>query len=213
MCGLNLLGQALEYAREIFREETITPLCNSILLKTRFPWITYAPLSCDVDPVAHIRLDTFPNAAHAQTATLSPFTDLVPDDYITEVRLAHSKRVDAPLLPEQGPDLVSGAVAMNEATITSFLSLARGTSAMSRFNCRALLDTGSSQSFIRHRCTWSPIKPCNKMSSPAWPKQLDVLLIAPHSLSRGSSFDLLDPPPLRASKWSILSALTKVVSG
>ena len=92
-CNLRLFPcyLALEHAREILREETITPLCNPILPKTRFPWITHASLSCEVDPVAHIRLDTAPN-------TPSLFTDSVPDDYATEVLLAHT---------EQGPNLIS----------------------------------------------------------------------------------------------------------
>ena len=64
------------------------PPCNPILPKTLFPWITHASLSCEVDPVAHIRLDTDPN-------THSLFTDSVPDDYATEVLLAHTKRADA----------------------------------------------------------------------------------------------------------------------
>ena len=75
---------------------TITPLCNLISPKKRFPWITHASLSCEVDPVAHIRLDTAFNTGYAQTAPPSVFTDSVPDDYATEVLLAHTKRVDAP---------------------------------------------------------------------------------------------------------------------
>ena len=84
-CNLRIFPRylALEHAREIFREETITPLCNPILLKTRFPWITHTSLSCEVEPVAHIRLDTVPN-------TPSLFTVSVPDGYATEVLLAHT---------------------------------------------------------------------------------------------------------------------------
>ena len=93
---LFLLYLALEHAREILHEETITPLCNPILPKTRFPCITHASLSCEVDPVTQIRLDTVLNTGYAQTATSSVFTDSVPDDYATEVLLAHTKRVDAP---------------------------------------------------------------------------------------------------------------------
>ena len=37
---------------------------------------------------------------------------------------------------------------MDDATFTTLLSLSSGASATSRFNCRALLDTGSPQSFI-----------------------------------------------------------------
>ena len=35
-CALHLLGQALEHAREIFRQETIKPLCNPILPNAGF---------------------------------------------------------------------------------------------------------------------------------------------------------------------------------
>ena len=44
----------------------------------------------DVDPVTHTHLGTAPNPAYANTATLSAFTDSVPDDYAPEVRLART---------------------------------------------------------------------------------------------------------------------------
>ena len=93
----------LEHAREILREETITPLRNPVLPKTQFPWITYASLSCKVGPVAHIHLDMAPNTGYAQTATPSVFTDSVSDDFATEVLLAHTKRVDAPSCLNEAP--------------------------------------------------------------------------------------------------------------
>ena len=147
-----------------------------------------------------------PITGYARTATLSAFTHSVPDDYATTY--FWPIRVDAPLFPEQGPDLISGAVTMNDATFTTFLSLARGTSAKSRFNCRALLDTGSSQSVIRYGCTPSSMRQYNAMFSPAWQKQLDALLIALHSFLRGTWSALTDIPPSRASTWSIRSPLT-----
>ena len=54
----------------------------------------------------------------------------------------------APPLREQGLDLVSGVVTMDDATFTILLSVSSGASATSRFHCRALLDTGSPQPFI-----------------------------------------------------------------
>ena len=137
----------LENAREILREEAIPPLCNPTLPKARFSWITHASLSCEVDPVAHIRFGAR-RLRH-------------------KVLLTHIKRADTPLLPEQGPYLISGAVTTDDATFTTFLSLARGTSAKSRFNYRALLDTGSSQSVIRYGCTPSLMRQHNRMPSPA----------------------------------------------
>ena len=102
----------------------------------------------EVDPFTHLRLDTDTPPANTQTATLSAFTDSVPDDYAPEVLLAQEQRIGAPLIPEQGPGLISGVVAMDDATFTTLLSLHSGVSTTSRFNCRALLDTGSPQSFI-----------------------------------------------------------------
>ena len=87
-CGFILLGQALEHAREILRRETCASFCNSILPDTSISM--YHTINSDsvfeVDPVTHIRLDTAPNPAYAHTASLSAFTDLVPDAYAVEVR-------------------------------------------------------------------------------------------------------------------------------
>ena len=52
-------------------------------------------------------------------AQLSAFTDSVPDDHAPEVLVAYAQRVTAPLLPEQGPDLVSSVVPMDDATFTT----------------------------------------------------------------------------------------------
>ena len=45
----------------------------------------------------------------------------------------------------------------------------------------------------------------NAMSSPAWQKWINALLITLHSLPRGTWSDLTDHPPSRASTWSIRS--------
>ena len=145
-CGQNLLGQALENAREILRRDIPAPLSNPT---------PETPVHCaagntvfEVDPVTHLRLETNPLPANTQSAMLFAFTASVPDDHASEVLLAQQQRIDAPLIPEQGPDLTGGVVTMNDATFTTLLSLHSGVSATSRFNCRALLDTGSPQSFI-----------------------------------------------------------------
>ena len=102
----------------------------------------------EVDPVTHLRLNKTPTAPNTHTATMSAFTDSVPDDHAPEVLLAYAQRVDTRPIPEQGPDLIGGIVTMDDATFTTLLSLSSGVSATSRFKCRALLDTGSPQSFI-----------------------------------------------------------------
>ena len=145
-CGQNLLGQALENAREILRRDIPVPLSNPT---------PETPVHCaagdtvfEVDPVTHLRLVTNPLPANTHSAMLFAFTASVPDDHAPEVLLAQEQRIDAPLVPEQGPDLIGGVVTMDDATFTTLLSLHSGVSATSRFNCRALLDTGSPQSFI-----------------------------------------------------------------
>ena len=95
----------------------------------------------EVDTITHLRLDTTPLPGNAQTAALSAFTDSVPDDHAPEVLLAHEQRDDAPLMPEQGPDLIGGIVTMDDATFTTLLTLHSGVSATSRFDCRAILDS------------------------------------------------------------------------
>ena len=146
-CGQNLLGQALENAREILRRDIPVPPPNPT---------PEAPVHCaagdtvfEVDPVTHLRLETNPLPANTQSAILFASIASVPDDHAPEVLLAQEQRFDAPLIPEQGPDLIVGVVTMDDATFTTLLSLHSGVSATSRFNCRALLDTGSPQSFIR----------------------------------------------------------------
>ena len=139
-CGQNLLGQALEHARELLRRNTTTlpshpppgtPVARDDTGNTVF----------DVDPVTHFRLDTDPPCADTQMTALSAYTYSVPDDHAPEVLLAQGPRIDASLIPEQGPDLISGVVTMDDATFTTPLSLHNGVSTTSRFHCRALLDT------------------------------------------------------------------------
>jgi len=73
----------------------------------------------EVDPITHVRLDESPLNTPTHMAQLSAITDLVCDDHAPEVQLAYAPSVTAPLLPEQGPDLVSGVVTMEYATFTT----------------------------------------------------------------------------------------------
>ena len=146
-CGQNLLGRALEHAREILRRDTTAPLRNPAP-ETPVPRDDTGDTVFEGDPVTYLRLDTDPPSANTQMATLSDFTNSVPDDHAPEVLLAQEQRIDAPLIPEQGPDLIGVVVTMDDAAFTTLLSLYSGVSTTSRFNCRALLDTGSHQSFI-----------------------------------------------------------------
>ena len=162
-CGQTLLGQALDHAREILRRDTTAPLCKPAP-EPPVPRDDIGDTVFEVDTVTHLRLDTDTPSANTQTATLSVFTDSVPDDPAPEVLLAQDQRIDAPLIPEQGPDLIGGLVTMDEATFTTLLSLNSGVSTTSRFNCRALLDTGSLQSLIL-LIKWSPRAPLTRPAS------------------------------------------------
>ena len=146
-CGKKLLGQALEHAREILRRDITAPLLHPTP-ETSVPRDDTGDTVFEVDPVTHLRLDTDPPCADTQMTALSAYTYSVPDDHAPEVLLAQGPRIDAPLIPEQGPDLISGVVTMDDATFTTLVSLHSGVSTTSRFNCRALSDTGSPQSFI-----------------------------------------------------------------
>ena len=129
--------------------ETILPLSNPILPDAPDTMGHSSDTVFKDDPVTHIRLDTPPNPAYyAQTAMLSAFTDLVSEDYALEVLLAHTRRDDEFLMPEQGPDLISDVVTVDYATLTALLSPASGVPTTSRFNCCAQKDTGSLQSSI-----------------------------------------------------------------
>ena len=156
-CGQNLLGQALEHAREILRRDITAPLSNP-KPETPVPRNDTGDTVFEVDPVTHLRLDTDSPCTNTQMTALSAFIYSVPDDHAPEVLLVQEPRIDAPLILEQGPDLISDVVAMDDATFTTLLSLHSGVSTTSRFNCRALLDTGSpNPSSIKKPLTkWSP---------------------------------------------------------
>ena len=95
--GKNLPGQALKTAREILRRDSITPP-DDPAPETPVPRDATGDTVFEVDPITHLRLDTTPLPANAQTAVLSAFTDSVPDDHAPEVLLAHEQRDDAPLI-------------------------------------------------------------------------------------------------------------------
>lgn len=67
---------------------------------------------------------------------------LNPDNHAPDVLLAQALRIDAPLVPEQGPGLIGVVVTMDDTTFTTLMSLLTATAVTSEFNCRALLDSG-----------------------------------------------------------------------
>ena len=147
--GKNLLSQALKNAREILHRDSTTPP-DDPAPETPVPRDVTGDTVFEVDPITHLRLDTTPLPANAQTAALSAFTDSVPDDHAPEVLLAHEQRDDASLMPEQGPDLIGGIVTMDDATFTTLLTLHIGVSATSRFDCHVILDSYLAAGLIQH---------------------------------------------------------------
>ena len=121
-CGQNLLGQPVEHAQKTVRRGIIAPLCNPAP-ETPAPRDDTGDTVFEVDPVTHLRLDTDAPSANTQTTTLSTFTNSVPDDHAPEILLAQEQRINAPLIPEQDPYLISGVVTMDDATFTTLLSL------------------------------------------------------------------------------------------
>ena len=147
--GKNLLGQALKNARKILRLDSTTPP-DDPAPETQVPRDVTGDTVFVVDTITHPSLDTTPLPANAQTAVLSAFTDSVPDYHAPEVLLANEQRDDAPLMPEQGPDMIGGIVTMDDATFTTLLILHNGVFATSRFDCRAILDSYLAAGLIQH---------------------------------------------------------------
>ena len=118
----NLLGQALKNASPRFYYSARRPRTGN----PAPPPVATGDTVFEVDTITHLRLDTTPLPANAQTAALSAFTESVPDYHAPEVLLAQEQRADAPLMPEQGPDLIGGIVTMDDATFTTLLTLHSG---------------------------------------------------------------------------------------
>ena len=146
--GSNLLGQALEHVRETLCSETIPQKIDSLPPDTTAPMDHPSDTVFEVDPTTRIYLNTASITEHHHNAILSAFMGSVPDDHAPGVLLTNTTRTDKPFISEQGPDLISGIVAMDNVTFTTLPSLTSGAFATSQLRCRALLDTGSPQSFI-----------------------------------------------------------------
>ena len=102
----------------------------------------------EVDPITRNRLNTASVAEDPHNAIISALIDSVPNDHAPEVLLTNATLTDKALTSEQGPDLISGVVTIDDVTFTTLPALTSGASATSPFPCHALLDTGSPQSFI-----------------------------------------------------------------
>ena len=146
--GSNLLGQALEHVRETLQSTSMPQ--PSRFLQTDTTDSTNHPDDTvfEVDPITRIRLNMAPVTIPPHNTILSALMDSVPEDHAPEVLLTNTTRTDKPFVSEQGPDLISGVVTMDGATFTTLPSLTSGAWPTSQFSCRALLDTGSPQSFI-----------------------------------------------------------------
>ena len=145
--GSKLLGRTLEHIRKTLRENT--PPSSDIPLPDTAPPLNQPGYTVfEIDPTTRTRLNTVPITEYPHNAVLSAFLDSTPDDHTPEVPLTNVTRGDQPLMSEQGPDLIGGVVTMDDVTFTTLPSLTSGASATSPFRCRALLDTGSPQSFI-----------------------------------------------------------------
>ena len=140
--GSNLLGQTLEHVRKTLCEKT-PPISDSPLTgiapspKPTW-WYCFRDRPNHPNPFQYSTYHRIPS--QRCSLGLHGFGARRPQ--------TGSPRGDQPLMSEQGPGLISGVVIMDDATLTTLLSLTSGASATSRFRCRALLDTGSPQSFM-----------------------------------------------------------------
>ena len=147
----NLLGQALKNARKVLDLDSTTAPDDPAPETPPPPPVATGDTVFEVDTITHLRLDTTPLPANAQTAALLAFTESVPDYHAPEVLLAQEQRADAPFMPEQGPDLIGGIVTMDDATFTTLLTLHSGGS-------RLLASTAAP--------SWTPTSPLASSSTP-----------------------------------------------
>ena len=145
--GSNLLGQTLEHVRTTLCENT-PPSADIPLPDIAPPLNQPGDTVFEIDPTTKTRFNTVPITEYSHSTVLSAFMNSAPDDHTPEVLLTNVTRGDQSLMSEQGPDLIGGVVTMDDVTFTTLLSLTSGASATYQFRCRALLDTGSPQSFI-----------------------------------------------------------------
>ena len=145
--SFNLLGQTLKHARETLCENTLQ-VSDSPPADIARPLNQPSDTVFEIDPTTRTRLNTASITEYPHHAVLSVFMDSAPNDHAPEVLLANARRGDKPLISEQGPDLISGVVAIDDVTFTTLPSLTSGASATSQFRCRALLNTVSPRSFI-----------------------------------------------------------------
>ena len=155
--GSNLLGQALEHVRQTLYSETMPQKTVSLPPYTTAPTHHPSETVFEIDPITRICLNTTPNTQHLHNAILSALMDSVLDDHAPEVLSTNTTRTDEPLISEQGSDLISGVVIMDDVTFTTLPSLPSGASTTSRFRCHALLDTRSPQSLIRQSPFWQMV--------------------------------------------------------
>ena len=148
--GFDLLGQILEYARETLARETMPQIPDSLPPDTASHVNHPSDTVLELDPATRTRLNTAPAAEDPHNAILSALIDSVPDDHAPEVLLTYASHTDKALIPEQGLDVISGVVTIDDVTFTTLPSLTSGAST-SLFRFRALRGTGSPQSFIHQR--------------------------------------------------------------
>ena len=145
--GSNLLDQTLEHVRKTLCEK-MPQISDSTQADIARPLNQLSNTVFEIDPTTRTRLNTALITECPHHAALSAFMDSAPDDHAPEVLLTNATRGDKPLISEQGPDLISGVVTMDDVTFTTLPSLTSGAPATSQFRCHSLLDTGSPKSFI-----------------------------------------------------------------
>ena len=107
----------------------------------------------------------------------------MPDDHALEVLLAQEQRIDAPFIPEQGPDLISGVVTMDDATFDTLLSLHSGVSTTSRFNASPYWtqDRLNPSSIKELLIKWSPRALLTRLASDPHVEWFRIPTVARHS--------------------------------
>ena len=119
----NLLAQKLEHVRNTLCENT-PPTSDSPLPGIVPPLNQPGDTVFEIDPTTRTRLNTTLITEYPHNAVLSAFMDSAPDNHTPEVLLTNATRGDQPLMSEQGLNLISGVVMVDDVTFTTLPSVA-----------------------------------------------------------------------------------------
>ena len=103
----------------------------------------------EISPAQQSRPGTAVGACQGPPSDIPAYFSGAPADQSPEVLAIASRGASDRALPEHGPCLVRGTVTLDDVSFTTEIAIHSGGDAIAPYRCTALLDTCSSQTFIR----------------------------------------------------------------